>query len=396
MDPASKTKHPHDGRPRRVSRRAFVGGTVVAGGGALAAAGLATTSFGHRVLHHVFGHQPVLPAPLAPGPTLTPRPAAQLWPWTYDPKNPLLDVIPGSPWEAGAVFDPCIVRQADGSLWMWYTTRGARPSSIALATDTSGTGSNFTRYAGNPVLTSDLPKSAPASALTRPAVVALPDGSWRLWYSTESHDDPAGQAWIGTATSSDGIHWQKHGEPALKPQSGWEQPAVQCPNVFYDAQSGRFMMWYCGGKTYTATPAGPIYEPSAVGFASSTDGITWTRHPANPIFKPTSGWEGYKVGSFQVHRVGAEYYAFYNAFQNDPYVSQVGMARSPDGVTAWEHHPANPLLIPGPLGSWDAGMVYKPTALWDERKQRWDLWFNASQVLNSFERIGHAWSDRLW
>ncbi|HEX6818189.1 MAG TPA: hypothetical protein VF120_07430, partial [Ktedonobacterales bacterium] len=77
-------------------------------------------------------------------------------------------------------------------------------------------------------------------------------------------------------------------------------------------------------------------------------------------------------------------------------VSQVGMARSPDGVTAWEHHPANPLLIPGPLGSWDAGMVYKPTALWDERKQRWDLWFNASQVLNSFERIGHAWSDRLW
>lgn len=369
---------------RRVSRRAFLGGAVVAGGGALAATGLATTSFGHRVLHHFFGSGYVAPPAR---PTLTPRPGAQIWSWTLDPKNPLLDVLPGSPWEASAVFDPCVARRADGSLWMWYSTRGARPSSIALAIDTSGTGSHFVRYAHNPVLTPDPPESAPATAITRPSVVALPDGTWRMWYSTNSPDGPAGRAWIGTATSIDGVNWQKHGSPVMTPQPGWEQPALQCPNVFYDAESGRFMMWYCGGQ---------VYEPDAVGFATSPDGITWTRHPANPIFKPTSGWEGYKVGSFQVHRVGAEYYAFYNAFQNDPFVSQVGMARSADGVTAWEHHPANPLLIPGPLGSWDAAMVYKPSALWDERKQRWDVWFNASQVLNSFERIGHAWSDRIW
>ncbi|MFI5273572.1 MAG: hypothetical protein ACHQ4H_11120, partial [Ktedonobacterales bacterium] len=151
--------------------------------------------------------------------------------------------------------------------------------------------------------------------------------------------------------------------------------------------SGLFQMWYCGGA---------IYEPDAVGFATSPDGVTWTRHPANPIFKPTSGWEGFKVGSFQVQRVGAEYYAFYNAFQNDPFVSQVGMARSADGITNWEHHPANPLLAPGAAGTWDAAMIYKPTVLWDPTKRRWDVWFNASEVLNANERIGHAWSDRLW
>ncbi len=372
-------------KTRRISRRAFLGGAAVAGGGAVAAAGLATTSLGHRALHHFFGAAPPLPTPRA---TLTPRPAAQVWPWTFDPKNPLLDVIPNSPWEQSAVFDPCVARQANGSLWMWYTTRGLRPSSIALAIDQSGTGSSFVRYPGNPVLTPTPPESAPANALTRPAVVALPDGSgWRMWYSTNSPANPAGRAWSGSATSSDGIHWQKHGEPVLTPRPGWEQPGLQCPNVIFDADSGRFLMWYCGGQ---------IYEPDAVGFASSPDGVTWTRHPANPIFKPTSGWEGYKVGSFQVHRVGAEFYAFYNAFQNDPFVSQVGMARSADGITNWEHHPSNPLLVPGPAGSWDAAMIYKPSALWDERKQRWDVWFNASQFLNSYERIGHAWSDRLW
>ncbi|MFI5274512.1 MAG: hypothetical protein ACHQ4H_15890, partial [Ktedonobacterales bacterium] len=262
---------------RRISRRALLGGAVVASGGALASAGLATTPFGHRVLHHFFG--PVNAPPL-PRATLTPRPAAQTWPWTFDPKNPLLDIIPGSKWEQSAVFDPCVVRQSDGSLWMWYTTRGSAPSSIALATDVTGSGSAFTRYAGNPVLTPTPAESAPATALTRPAVVAIP-GGWRMWYSTNSPKNPAGQAWIGSATSTDGIHWRKQGAPVLTPQAAWEHPGLQCPNVRYDAASGLFQMWYCGGA---------IYEPDAVGFATSPDGVTWTRHPANPIFKPTSGW----------------------------------------------------------------------------------------------------------
>jgi hypothetical protein len=41
-------------------------------------------------------------------------------------------------------------------------------------------------------------------------------------------------------------------------------------------------------------------------------------------------------------------------------------------------------------------MVYKPAPLWDEQHRRWDVWFNASMMLNSNERIGHAWSDGVW
>lgn len=324
--------------------------------------------------------------PPAPYPTQTARPGPGTWPWSFSPTNPVLDIVPSSSWERSAVFDPCVIRRADGSLAMWYTTRGDLPSGIALATDASGIGDHWERYASGPVLTPDPPESAPATGITRPSVVAV-QGGWRIWYSTQGPAGPAGESWIGTAFSRDGHYWEKHGTPVLTAREAWEKRAVQCPNVRYDAASGLFQMWYAGGDSY---------EPDAVGFATSPDGITWQRHSGNPIYRPATGWEDYKIGSFQVHRVGDWYYAFYNAFQRTPFVSRVGMARSRDGVTGWERHPANPIFSPGTLGSWDARMMYKPTALWNEQRARWDVWFNASMILNDHERIGHAWSDRIW
>jgi hypothetical protein len=269
---------------------------------------------------------------------------------------------------------------------MWYSTRGSLPGGIALALDTTGGGDAWKRVGSAPVLTIDPPEHYAYGAITRPAVLPAADG-WRMWYSTQGADTGAGEAWIGTATSPDGIHWQKHGSPLLAPHDAWEKTSLQCPNVLYDAASGQYKMWYCGGEQY---------EPDAVGYATSPDGVTWTRYGANPIYEAGSGWENYKVGSFQVHQVGAWYYAFYNAFQQQPFVCRVGMARSRNGVTNWERHPNNPILAPGRPCTWNAAMIYKPTALWDERKQRWDVWFNASAVLNAEERIGHAWSEAVW
>lgn len=366
-----------------LTRRQLIAGTMGAtGAGMLAGAFLWHE---HKAIEAALT-PPTSRVPPAPYPTQTPRAAESAWPWAFSPANPVLDIVSGSPWESSAVFDPCVLRLADGRLAMWYTTRGSLPSGIALAIDTSGTGDHWQRYGSGPILTPDPPESAPASGVTRPAVVAV-QGGWRIWYSTQSPAGPAGVAWIGTAFSRDGRYWEKQGAPVLVARDPWEKQAVQCPNVRYDTASGLFQMWYCGGDAY---------EPDAVGFATSPDGNTWQRHPGNPIYQPTSGWEDYKIGSFQVQRVDDWYYAFYNAFQRTPFVSRVGMARSRDGVTRWERHPANPLLSPGAPGSWDARMVYKPAALWNAQRARWDVWFNASMRLNQHERIGHAWSDRIW
>lgn len=363
-------------------RQLIAGATGALGAGVLTGAALWRE---HSAIEALLtpGTAATTPTPVS---TQTPRPAANTWPWTFSPANPVLDIVHGSPWEDSAVFDPCVVQQANGNLAMWYTTRGSLPSSIALALDASGTGDRWQRYGAGPLLTPDPPESAPANGITRPSVVAVP-GGWRIWYSTQSPAGPAGVAWIGTAFSREGQYWEKHGTPVLVAHDAWEKQAVQCPNVRYDDASGQFQMWYCGGDAY---------EPDAVGFATSSDGVIWQRHPGNPIYRPSTGWEDYKVGSFHVRRVGDWYYAFYNAFQQTPFMSRVGMARSRDGVTGWERHPANPILSPGAPGTWDARMIYKPTALWSDQRGRWDVWFNASMILNQHERIGHAWSDRIW
>ncbi|HZU75162.1 MAG TPA: hypothetical protein VFA70_00255, partial [Dehalococcoidia bacterium] len=269
------------------------------------------------------------------------------------------------------------------TLRMWYSTRASRrPASIALAVDATGTGDHFVPLPGDPDLQPTPRESLPYDAITRPAVLRAGDG-WRMWYSVVGDNT----AWIGTASSPDGRRWTKHGSPVLRAELPWELEGVCCPNVQYDPASGRYLMWYS---------AGHIYEPNAVGFATSPDGLTWTRHGGDPIYTATTGWEDGQIGSFQVTRVGDWYYAFYNAFQRQPFISRIGMARSRDGVTGWQRHPDNPILAPGAPGTWDGAMIYKPAALWDATRNRWDVWFNASARLNEHERIGHMWRDGVW
>ena len=43
---------------------------------------------------------------------------------------------------------------------------------------------------------------------------------------------------------------------------------------------------------------------------------------------------------------------FYIGFRDRDH-AQIGLARSKDGITGWERHPANPIIRPG-VGKWDA------------------------------------------
>jgi hypothetical protein len=65
--------------------------------------------------------------------------------------------------------------------------------------------------------------------------------------------------------------------------------------------------------------------------------------------------------------------------------AQIGLARSKDGITDWQRHPANPIIRPG-KGQWDADAVYKPYAIFDGR--RWLLWYNGRR--GGVEQIGVA------
>ena len=153
-----------------------------------------------------------------------------------------------------------------------------------------------------------------------------------------------------------------------------------CPHVLYDEGQQLYRMWYSGGEQY---------EPNAIGYATSKDGLTWTRHPDNPVFRPDPkhAWEKDRVTGCQVVRHAGWHVMFYIGFQ-DQHHAQIGLARSKDGITNWQRHPANPVIRPG-KGQWDADAVYKPYALFDGR--RWLLWYNGRR--GGVEQIGVATHD---
>ena len=103
-------------------------------------------------------------------------------------------------------------------------------------------------------------------------------------------------------------------------------------------------MWYSGGEQY---------EPNAIGYATSQDGLKWTKHENNPIFQPDpkNAWEKDRVTACQVISQGDWHLMFYIGFRDVDH-AQIGLARSRDGITGWQRHPANPIIRPGqgPVG----------------------------------------------
>ncbi|MGA2032183.1 MAG: glycosyl hydrolase family 65 protein [Thermoguttaceae bacterium] len=209
--------------------------------------------------------------------------------------------------------------------------------------------------------------------VNRPCVLRRGDG-YHMWYTGQAR----GHSWIGYAISPDGVRWQRQSaSPVLSPEKPWEREAVMCPHVMWDDAAKMFRMWYSAGQQY---------EPDAVGYATSSDGLKWTKHASNPIFRPDprSPWEQHKVTAVQVLRQGEWYVMFYIGFRDVDH-AQIGLARSRDGINSWQRHAANPIVRPG-RGEWDHDACYKPYAIFDGRQ--WLLWYNGRH--GSLEQIGVA------
>ena len=76
---------------------------------------------------------------------------------------------------------------------------------------------------------------------------------------------------------------------------------------------------------------------------------------------------------------------FYIGFRDEAH-AQIGLARSRDGITDWQRHPANPIIRPGE-GQWDHDACYKPYAIFDG--QKWLLWYNGRHGASGADRRRH-------
>ncbi len=266
----------------------------------------------------------------------------------------------------GTCFDISVLRD-NQAYRMWVSWRPKK--SVALVESKDGLA-----WGGppRPVL-GPRPETSWEDDINRPVVLKL-EGKYRMWYTGQAK----GHSAIGCAQSEDGVSWTRLSDrPVLAPEAAWEKGAVMCPHVEWEADSKLYRMWYS---------AGDQYEPDAIGLASSADGLNWRKFAGNPIFKPdrSKGWDAYKVTGAQVVKHGEWYLMFYIGFRDVDH-AQIGLARSRDGVSGWQRHPANPIVRPG-KDQWDHDACYKPYAIFDGRK--WLLWYNGRH--GGPEQIGVA------
>ena len=276
--------------------------------------------------------------------------------WTKYESNP---VIGGG--KLGTVFDIAVLRDG-GKYRMWGSWRPKQ--SLALFESMDGI-----HWSDPEIVFSPEKSTGWEDDINRPAIVKRADG-YHLWYTGQAE----GKSWIGYATSPDGKTWKRMGaEPVISPGAAWEKQAVMCPTVIWDEKVGVFRMWYSGGDQY---------EPDAIGYATSPDGLHWTKL-GDPVFRPESKhvWEQFKVAGPQVFQHNGWYYLLYIGYRDMDH-TQIKITRSHNGLTNWVRNSLNPIIQPGQNG-FDQDAYYKPFALFDGN--RWLLWYNGRHA--SLERI---------
>jgi len=295
------------------------------------------------------------------------------------------------------------------------------PDQTLASTNHSQLPAGWIKYKSNPVLGGDYGTCFDISVLKDGAV-------YRMWFSWRP------RASIALVESTDGFHWSTP-VIVLAPNqaSGWEDD-VNRPVVI--KQGGVYRMWYTGQakghsaigyatssdgvvwqrisgkpvlsadqpweKTAVMCPdvlwdkkakiykmwysGGEQYEPDSIAYATSRDGKVWDKRPDNPIFKadPKIEWEQNKVTACHVVHDGKWYLMFYIGFRDMDH-AQIGVARSKDGTSDWHRLQANPIVVPAE-GQWDADACYKPYAIFDGKK--WLLWYNGRRA--GAEQIGVA------
>ncbi len=160
-----------------------------------------------------------------------------------------------------------------------------------------------------------------------------------------------GHAANGYATSIDLINWTRYaGNPTLTHgvSGSWDE-LHSCKPVI--VQKGT--VWW---QFYTGVNNS---DKRQIGAALSRDFNTWSKHPYNPLLRITgdSLWDGGNLEIGAVFRMPYLYGMLYGARPLGGGNSQIGIATSVDFIRWNRANSRQPVLSPGPVGSWDAGWV---------------------------------------
>lgn len=263
----------------------------------------------------------------------------------------------------------------------------------------------WVKYQGNPVMTKDTTLAGvwEWAGIGQPACLVEHDSIW-MYYAA------AGVAYIGDsivrgrisfAKSYDGTSWLKRDPPTPVLDVGgagtWDSRWLDTPAIVKGPDG--YKLYYYGDSQSVAF--------SAIGMASSTDGINFTKHPANPILQKgaVTGFDGFWIESPAVlyDAFAGQYEMWYTGVGYGPGLPSglhisIGRATSTDGVVWIKDSLHNPVLDIGPAGTWEDGWVAVPAV----RKTfgQYEMWYigvscadyNADSTLDT-ARVGLATSS---
>ena len=279
----------------------------------------------------------------------------------YDCKPVLGDSI------TGTLFDPYVYIEGD-SLVMIVSER--KTGNIIRTTSVDG----VTWSIPTTVL---FHKDSTWQHIVNRASVIIVDSIWHMYYTGQSPDISC----IGHAISLDGLHYVSDDNPVVVSNGNIEGVSVMNPCVIYDNYARTFKMWYAAGENY---------EPDAIFYAESINGVEWFKNTMPVLTKYRKHkWEKYKVGGCHVIKDStsqALYTMYYIGYQTVN-IARICVATSSDGKT-WSRPKYNLLISPSE-NSWDSQATYKPSVIRINGKEM--MWYNGRT--NHNEYIGLAIKD---
>ena len=264
------------------------------------------------------------------------------------------------------VFQPVVIYD-EGIYKMWYMGSdfaGGGRGSVLYAVSQDGL--TWTPFANNPVMKPE-DYYVWDSQNVQPGAVIKEDGIYKMYYSGFS--DSYGYWYIGLATSTDGITWEKYSNPILSPSSNWEYQMVASAIVKFN---NVYYLYYTGRNLPTR----------AVGVATSIDGINFTKYSGNPILTNTKLWEEEGVLDASVIEENSQLKMVYMNSNGTGF----GIATSTDGFN-WTKANDNPFVTnQNTADNWASGKIAYP--FWLKLSNETRIYYCGVTVYDDILRIG--------
>ncbi len=201
-------------------------------------------------------------------------------------------------------------------------------------------------YSNNPVLINNSNVWGPYG-IGNPKIL-IDNNNIKMWFKYQDYN---GLAYVGFATSKDGITWSINSNgPVLLPgdSTSWDAGIVTAGPVIKD--NGIFKMFYSGAKD--------PHLSASIGFATSLDGVHWTKYPY-PVIKPDN--IEYSINASDIIKINNTFYIYYTSY-NPAFGYCTDVATSTDGIN-WVKYSGNPILKADQ--QWEGIGAYSPTVIYE-------------------------------